>query len=604
MSAIAGTSETPLIVNLLIEQEVLRPDELTGLKEALAQYPDSLEEALIRSGMVPDGAVSEAYSRHSGLPCLELSETDGIVRVHDPVHGTSQLGSVSDLANDLQAVARRISENLCRKWRVAPVSEADGVLSLACLNPYDFEALEEVQMHSRCIVEPLASPLGLLDALVGKLFGERDLVREIAVESNRDEAAGGGGGGDEDGTEFLVDLDRPVAPGKENQVVIIVNTLLRNAIELGASDIHIEPYEDNVRVRCRIDGELEEVTSPPKPLFIPTVSRLKILSKMDIAEKRVPQDGAIALRVGDARVDLRVNTVPTVFGEKMCLRILAKGGIPESLQLLGFKGKQETDFLEAANAPHGLIFVTGPTGSGKSTTLYTCLNLINIPTVNISTAEDPVEYKFEGMNQVHVRAHVGLTFLSALRAFLRQDPDIIMVGEVRDQETATICLRAALTGHLVLSTLHTNSSLEVINRLVDMGVEPFLLGPALRLLEAQRLARRLCSECKIAYEVPEDVALRYGIEPGITLYRAGEDASCKKCGSGGYKGRVGVYEVVPISEPLRLLIMKGNAVQELQAQAKGEGVDFLADSARKILIDGSTSLEEASDFIRPGGSAH
>ena len=448
-------------------------------------------------------------------------------------------------------------------------------------------------MRTGLVVRPVAVTLSLFAALTAAVFGERDMVQEIADE-------GGAAGADEDDPDSepdnVVDLGRPIPQDKDSRVVRIVNIILGRAIEFGASDIHLEPYEGDVRVRYRIDGKLVETTPPPKPLFVPTISRLKILSKMDIAEKRVPQDGAIALKKGEVRTDLRVSTVPTVYGEKMVIRILDKSGIPKHLTDLGLTVAQSEVFLDAARSPHGLMFVTGPTGSGKSTTLYCCLNLITSPTENIVTVEDPVEYKFRGLNQVHVRANVGLTFASALRAFLRQDPDKIMVGEVRDVETAQICLRAALTGHLVLSTLHTNSALQVVNRLTDMGIEPFLLGPALRMLEAQRLTRRLCPECKDPYELPLDVAERHGLEPGLTLYRPGH-AECGLCRGNRYKGRVGLYEVVPIGDTLRELISQAAPETVLQQAARKEGIGFLDDAARAALIDGRTSLEEVSEYI-------
>ena len=304
----------------------------------------------------------------------------------------------------------------------------------------------------------------------------------------------------EEQNDEILDLDEAPPPGPDGRIVRMVNQILEQALRAGASDIHIEPFEDSCAIRLRVDGSLRELPPPPRSLFVPIVSRFKILAKMDIAEKRVPQDGAIALRSGDKRVDLRVSTVPTVYGEKMVMRILDKGAIPIELTGLGFDERQSKDLIESIQMPHGLMLVTGPTGSGKSTTLYACLNKLNEPDTNICTVEDPVEYKFKGMNQVQVKAQVGLTFAGALRAFLRQDPDVIMVGEVRDQETAQICLRAALTGHFVLSTIHTNDSLSAVNRLQDMGIEPFLLASTLRVLEAQRLIRRLCKECKEPYE--------------------------------------------------------------------------------------------------------
>jgi len=314
------------------------------------------------------------------------------------------------------------------------------------------------------------------------------------------------------------------------------------------------------------------------------------LAKMDIAEKRVPQDGAISLRLGDKRVDLRVSTVPTVWGEKIVMRILDKGAIPVQLTGLGFDERQSKDLMEAIDMPHGLMLVTGPTGSGKSTTLYACLNYRNHPGVNICTVEDPVEYKFEGMNQIQVKAQVALTFASVLRAFLRQDPDVIMVGEVRDQETAQICLRAALTGHFVLSTIHTNDSLSAVSRLQDMGIEPFLLAATLRVLEAQRLIRRLCKECKQPYSCDEETAQRYGFEVGQELFKP---KGCDACRGGGYRGRVGVFEVVRITENISDLIQKRTPLPELRAAARSEGMKMLADSSLDKVRSGMTSLEEA-----------
>jgi type IV pilus assembly protein PilB len=325
-------------------------------------------------------------------------------------------------------------------------------------------------------------------------------------------------------------------------------------------------------------------------MYVPMLSRLKVLAKMDIAERRIPQDGAIALTVEQKRVDLRVSTVPTVYGEKMVMRILAKGAIPRDLTLLGFSRKQADDFQLAADSPHGLLLVTGPTGSGKSTTLYATLNLLNKPDVNVMTVEDPVEYKFEGLNQVHVRSQVGLTFASALRAFLRQDPDVIMVGEVRDQETAQICLRAALTGHMVLSTLHTNDALAAINRLVDMGAERFLLASALRAVEAQRLVRRLCEKCKESYRLDAETAAKWQLDPKAEYFRP---KGCEACRSSGYKGRVGLFEVVRVTPKLRDKISEGAPLPDLRTEARRQGMMLLSDAGLQKVREGVTSLEEA-----------
>jgi type IV pilus assembly protein PilB len=320
------------------------------------------------------------------------------------------------------------------------------------------------------------------------------------------------------------------------------------------------------------------------------VSRIKVLAKMDIAEKRLPQDGAIALKSGDKRMDLRVNTIPTVYGEKVVLRVLDRNAIPADLSKLGLDERQAADLIESIQKPHGLMLVTGPTGSGKSTTLYACLNLLNKPDRNICTVEDPVEYKFKGLNQVQVKSQIGFNFASALRAFLRQDPDIIMVGEVRDQETAEICLRAALTGHFVLSSLHTNDALSAVSRLVDIGLEPFLLAATLRVLQAQRLLRRLCPQCKRPYECDAATARSYGFEPGQTLYQA---VGCDNCRNTGYRGRVGVFEVIKVTQRLSSLIQTGAPLDALTAAAREQGMKLLADSALDKARDGLTSLDQA-----------
>ena len=343
-------------------------------------------------------------------------------------------------------------------------------------------------------------------------------------------------------------------------------------------------------MRLRIDGVLTEIAPPPMPMLNSVISRLKVLSKMDIAERRLPQDGAIGLRSGDHRVDMRVNTCPTVYGEKVVMRVLDKNALPHDLTSLGLDERQYRDLSEAIRSPHGLMLVTGPTGSGKSTTLYSCLNYLNDSETNICTVEDPVEFKFGGINQVQTRTKVGLTFASALRSFLRQDPDVIMVGEVRDNETADICMRAALTGHFVFSTLHTNDALSSITRLQDMGIEPFLLSSTLRLLVAQRLLRRLCDECKIAEQVDPESAKRYEINPKAVIFRPG---GCSRCRETGYKGRLAVFEIIRINSQLSEMIQTGETVAAMKRAAAADGMKSLQQSAVTKVVSGDTSLEEA-----------
>jgi type IV pilus assembly protein PilB len=641
VDTLAGSSA--LIVHLLVEAELLDEEQMEDVTAAKALYPASVEQALVFGKLVPGDQVARIHAEHLdldwvgtevehptsgdapteeplddeqaaelvGQPVAESTEAvadDGSDENLKPVEpitwvvdhvddDETRRCDMTEMLATVEPLARSIGESVCRTRNVMPLSRNDGCIELALIDPGDFGTLEEVRMRSGCIVQPVVATVELMSMLIGEIFGEHDVVAEIGLETGSDDA--GEDALDDGSPEVLVDLNQPIPIGKDSQVIRIVNAILSGAVEDGASDIHIEPYEDAMRVRFRVDGTMREVSPPPRSLFIPTISRLKILAKMDISEKRIPQDGAIALKTGDARIDLRVSTVPTVFGEKMVLRLLEKDSIPDNMDALGFSKEQSDAFIEAAESPHGLMFVTGPTGSGKSTTLYTVLQRINTPTENIVTVEDPVEYKFFGLNQVHVHSKVGLTFAAALRAFLRQDPDKIMVGEVRDQETAEICLRAALTGHLVLSTLHTNSALQVVNRLTDMGIEPFLLGPALRMLEAQRLARRLCAECKQPYELPEAPADRYGLEAGATLMRAPiGDNDCQVCRGRGTKGRVGLYEVIPISTALAELIAQRVPGKELEAQAKSEGVDFLADSARKKLYEGVIALADVAEYIK------
>ncbi len=556
-------ADQPLIIQLLLDKGLLEEDKLTEAQKAIATHPGmSPEEALSDSEIVGDIDIAEAYAEYLSLP---------IVGLDNPLTVSKEL-------------AELVGDKTCREKLVVPLSLEDTTLTVAFANPMDLVTLEQIQLLTGLVISPAVAPVTRINEALGETLGSRDFVKEIAKE-----ASGSSQFGEEDVLEEIVDLDRPIAKGQDSQVVRLVNHVLSSAISNGASDIHLETFEETVKIRVRIDGQLHEISPPPKPLYIPIISRLKVLAKMDIAERRVPQDGAISLTLNQVRVDLRVSTVPTVYGEKMVMRILSKGEIPTDLTQLGFDSKQAEDFIAAAESPHGLVLVTGPTGSGKSTTLYTILNLLNKPDVNIMTVEDPVEYKFEGLNQIHVRSQVGLTFATALRAFLRQDPDIIMVGEVRDQETAQICLRAALTGHMVLSTLHTNDALAAINRLIDMGAEPFLLASALRLVEAQRLVRRLCKECKEAYKLDDETAAKWRLDQKAEYFRP---KGCDACRRTGYKGRVGLFEAVCVTPKLRDMITENAPLPELRTEARKQGMMLLADAGLLKVQEGLTSLEE------------
>lgn len=564
------SSPQPLLLQLLQGKGLLDPKKLDALRTAQVKDSSPLEQILVKLGLVSDRDIASSYSKYLAAP-LYIPSTDP-----------------PELNPDL---SRLLPEKLCREQMLVPVALHEGTLDVAFVSPNEMLIADELQLLTGLNIRPLIAPLTLIEQLLEVLYRHGGATTDFGgaaddfeqAEENSDKTSSSS-------DDEILDLGQAPPPGSNGRVIRLVNQILEQALRSGASDIHLEPFEDECKIRLRVDGSLTELAPPSRAQFIPIVSRFKILAKMDIAEKRMPQDGAIALKSGDKRIDLRVNTVPTVYGEKMVMRILDKGAIPIELTGLGFDARQSTDLIESIKMPHGLMLVTGPTGSGKSTTLYACLNLLNESDTNICTVEDPVEYKFKGMNQIQVKTQVGLTFASALRAFLRQDPDIIMVGEVRDQETAQICLKAALTGHFVLSTIHTNDALSAVSRLQDMGVEPFLLASTLRVLEAQRLIRRLCKDCKQPYDVDAETAKRNGLEPGEKLYKP---KGCPNCRNLGYKGRLGVFEVIRITNKMANLIQSRTPVSGLRVSAREQGMKLLADSALDKVRLGVTSLEEA-----------
>ncbi len=574
MNSTANLNSTlPLIVQILLQKGQLEQKDLEALREAQVKEKLLPEEIIIRKGLASEQEIAAAYSEYYLIPPFEPDRKE--VRVSP-------------------RLLQQLTEKLCRDHLIAPLADVDNVLEVAFFTPNELHLVDELQLLTGMEIRPLIATLSTVEGLLGILYddsawpegegrGASADFEQVVDDEEGDET-------DEGATDEVVHLDQSPPPGRDGRIIRYVNQIFEQAFRVRASDIHIEPFEDRCRVRLRIDGSLTEIAPPPRSLFIPIVSRIKVLAKLDIAEKRVPQDGAIALKSGDKRVDVRVSTVPTVYGEKVVMRVLDKGAIPLDLSDLGLDQRQSKDLTESIQMPHGLMLVTGPTGSGKSTTLYACLNRLNKPDENICTVEDPVEYKFTGINQIQVKSQVGLTFASALRSFLRQDPDIIMVGEVRDAETAQICLRAALTGHFVLSTLHTNDALAAVNRLGDMDIEPFLLASTLRVLEAQRLIRRLCQSCREPYECAPEIAQRCGLEAGETLYRP---VGCKECRETGYRGRVGVFEVIRITEQMASLIQARTPLPELRRAAAREGMKSLADSALEKVREGITSLEEA-----------
>lgn len=487
-------------------------------------------------------------------------------------------------------VVKLVNEKLIRKHHTLPIYRRGSRLFVAVSDPTNLQGLDEIKFHAGMGTEPIL----VEDNKLGKAI-------ERALEAS-DSAMSGLGDTDLDDVEFSDDEmtsggpDITESDADDTPVVRFVNKVLLDAINKGASDIHFEPYEKNYRVRFRMDGMLREIASPPVGMAPRLAARIKVMSRLDISERRVPQDGRIKLNLSKNRaIDFRVNTCPTLFGEKIVMRILDPASAKLGIDALGYEDFQKQLYLEALSKPYGMILVTGPTGSGKTVSLYTGVNILNQPGVNICTAEDPSEINMPGVNQVNVNPKVGLTFASALRAFLRQDPDIILVGEIRDLETAEIAIKAAQTGHLVLSTLHTNDAPQTLTRLANMGVPPFNIASSVNLIIAQRLARRLCPHCKQPIDVPKEALLKEGFKPadvdkGIKVFAP---KGCDQCNE-GYKGRLGIYQVMPVSEEMGRIIMEGGNSMQLAAQAKKEGIPDLRESGLKKVIDGHTSLEEVN----------
>jgi len=480
-----------------------------------------------------------------------------------------------------------VSEKLIQQHNALPLMKRGNRLYIAVSDPTNLGAIDEFKFHTGVNTEAiLVEEVHLRKAIDSALEALDTTMSELmdADLDNIDVNSGDDDNKDADANDLDVD-DTPV--------VRFVNKILLDAINTGASDIHLEPYEKEFRVRFRSDGVLHEITSPPRSLALRIIARLKVMSRMNIAERRIPQDGRIKMNLSRNRsIDFRVNTLPTLYGEKVVLRILDGSAAQIGVDALGFEEDQKITFTKAINKPYGMVLVTGPTGSGKTVSLYTGLNMLNTLDRNISTCEDPVEINVMGINQVNVNPVAGLDFSVALRAFLRQDPDIIMVGEIRDLETAEIAVKAAQTGHLVLSTLHTNDAPQTLTRLANMGVPPYNIASAVHLIMAQRLARRLCNNCKKELDIPKEALLKSGFQEdqvdGLKIYGA---TGCDNC-TNGYKGRVGIYQVMPVSEEMGRIIMEGGNSMQLEQQAKAEGVADLRVSGLRKVAAGTTSLEE------------
>jgi type IV pilus assembly protein PilB len=557
---------------LLVKENLISPQQLQEALTYQKQHGGKLGYNLVKLGFIKDEEITALLSKQYGVPSINLGRFE-----IDP------------------SVIKLVPAETAQKYQIIPLSRAGANLTIAMVDPTNVFAMDDIKFMTGYNVEPVvASESAIMDS-IEKYYGS---MHSLQIKEELDKLVEA----ESDDVEVLeeaedIDLDALEASTEEAPVIKLCNLILTDALKRGASDIHIEPYEREFRVRFRIDGVLYVVMNPPMRLREAITSRLKIMAKLDIAEKRLPQDGRIKIRMNSGgktrELDFRVSTLPTLFGEKVVLRLLDKENLMLDMTKLGFESVSLKRFETAILKPWGMVLVTGPTGSGKTNTLYSAISRLNTPETNIMTAEDPVEFNLVGINQVQMKESIGLNFAAALRSFLRQDPNIILVGEIRDFETAEIAVKAALTGHMVLSTLHTNDAPSTINRLMNMGIEPFLVATSVHLICAQRLVRRICKECRAPQDVPAKAFIEVGFTPedakNITAYKG---KGCNNCNNTGYKGRVGLYEVMECGEELRQGVLEGYSAIELKRKSIEDGMITLRQSGLQKIKDGMTTLEE------------
>jgi type IV pilus assembly protein PilB len=559
---------------LLLREKVLTPDQLKSALEVQKEKKVPLQTALVSLGLVSEEEMAQALSRQLGYPYIDLDQFE----VYPDV-------------------VTLIPLEIVKKYMIMPIHRIRSFLTLAMVDPTDLEVIEDIRFRTGLSIQPvIASESGILNA-INKYYGSssalrvKKIIEDIAladdtrvniIEEEKDD----------------YNVQELVQATEEAPIIKLVNEIFVDAIKKGASDVHFEPYEQTFRVRFRMDGLLHEQMNLPLKFKAPVISRVKILSNMDIAEKRLPQDGRIKMKVklengGRKEVDMRISSLPTIFGEKVVARILDRQMLKLDLTELGFEEESLDKFQQAIRRPWGIILVTGPTGSGKTNTLYSAVSTLNSLEKNIMTAEDPVEYSISGLNQVHIKEEIGLDFPRVLRSFLRQDPDIMLVGEMRDLETVDIAIKAALTGHLVFSTVHTNDAASTVVRLVNMNVEPFLIADSLVLIAAQRLVRRICQKCKVPHKLPEKALIDIGYLPEeVKSVQAWKGGGCDYCNNTGYKGRIALYEVMPIDDEMREQILMRAQSREIKKRATEKGMITLRRSGLIKIKNGVTSIEE------------
>jgi len=557
--------------DLLVREGLIDNEQLARALQEQKGSNDKLGSILVKLSFVTEENLIAFLSRQYGIQSITLSQLD-----IDP------------------DVLKLVPEQIARKYEVLPVKLQGNTLTLAMGDPTNVFALDDVGFMTNLQVIPAVASQAAIRQAIDRSYdskggGIADIVSEMEGAAADVELVEG----DEEAAASKVDVFELKESADEAPVVRLINMILVDAIRRGASDIHLEPYEKVFRVRFRVDGVLHEIMTPPKRLEAALTSRVKIMASLDIAERRLPQDGRIKLRFNQREIDFRVSTLPTIYGEKTVMRILDKDSLQLDLTMLGFDPWSLEQFTKAIHSPYGMILITGPTGSGKTTTLYSAIHTINSPDINIMTAEDPVEYNLKGVNQVQINEEIGRTFAGALRAFLRQDPDVILVGETRDLETAQIGIRAALTGHLVLTTLHTNDCPSTVARLLDMGIPPFLVSSSLMLILAQRLGRRVCKECKQPYEADEETLVPYGhVSQGLGKVNFYKGKGCATCSFTGMKGRVAIYEVMPATQEIRDLIIRNAPSVEIGETAQAQGMKTLRQNALQKVLDGMMTVEE------------
>ncbi|MBW7874434.1 MAG: type IV-A pilus assembly ATPase PilB [Candidatus Cloacimonetes bacterium] len=559
-----------------------------------------LGDALVEKGLITAAQLQEALTKGKlsgkrvGIILIEM----GLVTEKEIVRVLSEQLNVPqiDLSNYLiePSTVKLIPEHVARRHQLIPINKVGNKLTVAMVDPLNILAIDDVALMTGLVVKPVIVTAKDLNDALDEAYGDSSKTGELMEEIGDM----GSASEDELQEELSGELGENDAP-----IIKLVNLIISQAVNRGVSDIHIEPFEKELRVRYRLDGMLMVDVKPPKKAQAAITSRLKIMADLDIAEKRLPQDGRIKIKVSNRTIDLRVSTLPCTWGEKIVMRILDQTSLQVDLGKLGFEPATYERFKDGIAHPYGICLITGPTGSGKTTTLYSALSSLNTPYVNVMTAEDPVEYQLEGVNQVQCRPDIGLTFAAALRSFLRQDPDIIMVGEIRDFETAEIAIKASMTGHLVLSTLHTNDAPGTIGRLLNMGIEAFMVTSSIILIQAQRLVRSVCKDCKTEYRGQREVKENFGITEELLAhldlkhidannFRLYKGAGCDTCGGSGYKGRLGIYEVLTMTENMKTLILRGGSTQDITTLARKEGMLTLRESALRKALIGLTTMDE------------